>query len=84
VSFWRKQLQDLGVGLATLPIAAVVGALAFGTLYNFVDFTEHTWVFFVVAIPFLIGWMLFDRWVIKRVVGRSRSKGEDVQKNPDR
>ena len=78
MSFWRRQALELGVGLASLPIAAIAGALVFGTLYRFVDFTTNRAAFFLVAFPFLICWMLLNRLVIKRIERRRESKGQNV------
>ena len=83
MSFWRNQILQLGVGLATFPVAAIVGALLFGAIYQFVDFTKNTTVFFAIAFPFLISWMIADRWIIRRIERRRGSKGENVQENPD-
>jgi len=78
VSFWRKQLLELGVGLATLPIAGVVWALVFGALYQSVDFKKNAIVFYAAAFSVLTGWILLDRWVIRRIERRRGSKAQNV------
>ena len=70
MSFWRYKLLEFLVAFATFPLFVLCGFLWFALWLQVIDIEQNRWLFFVVALPFLIGWFFLTNRLTRKAEKR--------------